>query len=77
MYQFGFADGFFSNFLNGLQFLDDESEMNIAVESLSLVQVFKPIEPVSKPIILCLSFEFQVGSGFVNLFRIRDFGILN
>ncbi|KAJ3162713.1 hypothetical protein HDU86_003686 [Geranomyces michiganensis] len=69
LYHFDFVKRFFSTFLAGLHCFDMEVEKRIAVDNLSVIQVFEDISApfdlphsVSPPL-LCICYQFECGKG--------------
>ncbi|KAH6572091.1 hypothetical protein BASA61_005054 [Batrachochytrium salamandrivorans] len=75
-YQFDYVRQFFTAFLNGFQFLDGVDEAQMAIENLSIMQMFEAIDfDSTRRTIACVMYEFQCGSGYVEMLRLVEGGI--
>ncbi|KAI8922083.1 hypothetical protein DFJ77DRAFT_436441 [Powellomyces hirtus] len=69
LYHFDFVQRFFSTFLAGLHCFDMEVEKRIAVDNLSVIQVFEDISApfdtphAMNPPLLCICYQFECGKG--------------
>ncbi|KAI8820662.1 uncharacterized protein EV422DRAFT_58591 [Fimicolochytrium jonesii] len=69
LYHFDFVKRFFSTFLAGLHCFEMEVEKRIAVDNLSVMQVFEDISPAfdlphsQNPPLLCVCYQFECGKG--------------
>ncbi|KAF9373206.1 hypothetical protein CPC16_001964, partial [Podila verticillata] len=74
VYQFEFVNQFFGAFLSGIRGLATWEEVDIALNNLSVVQVFEDMDTrFEKPTpLLVMAFDFERGGGEVETFFIAD-----
>ncbi|KAG0040395.1 hypothetical protein BGZ82_003120 [Podila clonocystis] len=74
VYQFEFVNQFFGAFLSGIRGLATWEEVDIALNNLSVVQVFEDMDTrFEKPApLLVMAFDFERGAGNVETFFIAD-----
>ncbi|KAG0334864.1 hypothetical protein BG000_007970 [Podila horticola] len=74
VYQFEFVNQFFGAFLSGIRGLATWEEVDIALNNLSVVQVFEDMDTrFEKPApLLVMAFDFERGAGDVETFFIAD-----
>lgn len=74
VYSFQFVNQFFSAFLGGIQKLGASDEVDMALNNLSIVQVYEDLETggAVAPPLLVIAFEFERGSGGMDTFLVTD-----
>lgn len=69
IYRFDFLHDYWTAFLNGFIYLEDKSQVDVAIQSVTMVQIFHAIsEDCEKNLpLLCLVYEFSVGDGSISI----------
>lgn len=71
VYRFDYLHDYWTAFLNGFMFLEGESEVRVAVESVNMIQTFHAIsEDCNQLPLLTLAYDFHVGDGSVAIFLV-------
>ncbi|KAI8894796.1 hypothetical protein BC833DRAFT_603546 [Globomyces pollinis-pini] len=73
LYKFDFVKDYWTAFLNGFQYLENYfEESRVAIQSLTMIQVFGTSDIDQDIPLLCLAYEFSVGDGSVNIQQIIE-----